>query len=68
MDGVGKTGPVPNTEPPVATLYHLKTPALAVACKVTEPLLHLDPGVVVATVGTAVTVIYPVWVTVSLPL
>ena len=49
--GVVKEFPVPKLVPPVATVYQLIVPELAVAPSVTVPLSHLDAGVVLVIVG-----------------
>ena len=51
MLGVVKLVPVPSDEPPVELAYQLIVPAEAVAPKVTVPVPHVEPGVVVRTVG-----------------
>ncbi len=56
MLGVVKVVPVPKDVPPVALLYHLTEPALGVALKVTEPVPQRLEGVVLVTVGLAITV------------
>jgi len=68
IDGVLKLTLAPKAVPPVATLYHFKVPALAVADKATIPVSHLLPGVVVKIVGIAVTVMKSPIVLISLPL
>ena len=55
--GVLKDVPVPKALPPLEAAYQLNVPALAVACKLTDPDPQIEPGVVAVTVGTAVTVI-----------
>lgn len=49
--GVGNDNPEPMAVPPVAALYQFIVPALGVADKVTDPSLHLIPGVTDDTVG-----------------
>lgn len=67
--GVAKAVPVARMEPPTATSYQFRIPALAVAPKVTEPVPHLPAGMVEVTVGVAVTVaITGVRMEVQLPL
>ena len=56
MLGVVNVVALSNALPPVAAAYHLIVPALAVAPKVTVPVPQRDAGVVVATVGTVLTV------------
>ena len=56
MLGVAKPVPVPKAAPPEAFANQLKVPALAVAPKVTLPVPHLEPGVVVATAGVVLMV------------
>ena len=63
-----KLVPVPNELPLVGTEYQFKVPAFAVAAKATVPASQRLPGVVEVTVGIAVTVMYPVFVSVSFPL
>ena len=48
--------PVPNATPPVEAAYRVTVPALIVAAKSNVPVPHLESGVVVNTVGIAVTV------------
>ena len=48
--------PVPKDVPPVAALYQLIVPALAVAPNTTVPVPHLESGVVPVIVGIALTV------------
>jgi hypothetical protein len=57
MLGVVKLVPVPIAVPPVGFAYQLKVPALDVAPNVTVPVSQRLAGVVVCTVGYAVTVI-----------
>jgi hypothetical protein len=45
--------PVPKEVPPVNKLYQLIVPALPVAPRVTEPVPHLEAGVVLVIVGRA---------------
>ena len=66
--GVVKLAPVAKAVPPVAAAYQDKVPAEAVAPSVTVPALQRAAGVVEATVGVAVTVIYPDSKRVSVPL
>ena len=56
MLGVVKVVPVPKDVPPVALLYHLTEPALGVAPKVNVPVPQRLEGVVLVTVGFAITV------------
>ena len=56
MDGVVNELPVPKELPPVLAAYQLMLPDDAVAFKVTVPVPHLEAGVVLATVGTVLTV------------
>ena len=56
MLGVAKLLVVAKAEPPVGKLYQMVLPALAVALSVTEPALHLLPGVVAVIVGVVLTV------------
>jgi len=51
IDGVVKLFPLAKTDPPVATLYHLKVPAVAVAANVTLPEPQRDAGIVELTAG-----------------
>ena len=51
-----KDVPVAKAVPPVEAANQLKVPADAVAPNVTVPVPQLEPGVVVATVGIALTV------------
>lgn len=51
-----KLVPVPRDVPPVAAAYQFIVPALAVAPRITVPVPHLDPGVVLVIVGIALTV------------
>ena len=53
IDGVVKLLPVCKDDPPVALLYQLIVPLLALAPKVTVPASHLDKGVVPVIVGGA---------------
>jgi hypothetical protein len=57
MPGVVKLGPVPNDEPPVAALYQLIVPALAVAPRSTVPEPQTEPGVVPEMVGMGLIII-----------
>ena len=54
--GVVNEVPEPKLVPPVKFAYQLIVPALAVAVRVTVPVPHLEPGVVEAIVGIALTV------------
>ena len=54
--GVVNDVPVPKLVPPVAALYQLMVPALAVAPKVAVPVPHMAAGVVAAMVGVVFTV------------
>ncbi len=56
IDGVVKLLPVCKDDPPVALLYQLIVPLLALAPKVTVPASHLDKGVVPVIVGVVFTV------------
>ena len=49
--GVTKLPPVAKAVPPVAFAYQEIVPELAVAWSVTEPLPHLDAGVVPVNIG-----------------
>ena len=51
-----KLPPVAIKVPPVGALYQLMVPIVAVACNVTEPLPHLDAGVVESKTGCSFTV------------
>ncbi len=54
--GMVRLVPVPNNEPPVASLYHFKVPAEAVADKTAVPVPQIEAGVVAVMVGTGFTV------------
>ena len=56
MLGVVNDAPVPNDVPPVAALYQLIVPALAVAPNTTVPVPHIAAGVLAVMVGIAFTV------------
>ncbi len=56
MLGVVNVAPVANDVPPVAALYQLIVPALAVAPNATIPVPHIAAGVLAVMVGTAFTV------------
>lgn len=55
IEGVVNEVPVPKLVPPLAALYQLMVPALALAPKVTVPAPHRSPGVVVRIVGIVLT-------------
>ena len=54
--GVVKLVPVPAELPPEEAVYQLIVPALAVAPKETDPISHLDAGVVPVIAGDVLTV------------
>ena len=56
MDGVVNELPVLKEVPPVLAAYQLMLPDDAVAFKVTVPVPQVEPAVVLATVGTVLTV------------
>ena len=56
IEGVVNVVPEPRIDPPDGTLYQFIVPELAVAPKITVPVPHLDPGVVVEIVGLGFTV------------
>ena len=56
MLGVVNNAPVPKLVPPVAALYQLMVPALAVAPKVTVPVPQRLAGLVTVMVGIEFTV------------
>ncbi len=56
MLGVVNDAPVPTDVPPVAALYQLIVPALAVAPNTTVPDPHIAAGVLAVMVGIAFTV------------
>lgn len=49
--GVANEVPEPKLEPPVRSAYQLIIPALAVALRDTDPIPHLEAGVVEVIVG-----------------
>ena len=56
MLGVVNDAPVPNDVPPVAALYQLIVPALAVAPNTTVPVPHIAAGVLAVMVGMVFTI------------
>lgn len=58
--GIVNDVPVPKLVPPVAALYQLMVPALAVAVKLNVPAPQRFAGVVAVMVGTAFTVLLAV--------
>ena len=56
MLGVVNDAPVANDVPPVAALYQLIVPALAVAPNTAVPVPHIAAGVLAVMVGIAFTV------------
>ena len=55
-DGVVKLFPVPTALPPLETVYQFTVPLEAVADKVTAPLPHTEPSVVLVSTGRSLTV------------
>ena len=56
IEGVLNVAPFPNSEPPVSAANQRIIPTLAVAPNATEPVPHLNPGTVLATVGVTLMV------------
>jgi hypothetical protein len=56
MPGVTNVDPVANDSPPFETAYQFIVPVLASAPSTTEPVPHLESGVVLVIAGTGFTV------------